>query len=467
MAYTHTTFGQLKAQLATRLFDTTMTFWVDAELDILLREALRTFGLLTGFWRERATFNTDPDVTWYDLPAYAPTQLAPTVTDRDIIQSVQYALLETAAVQTSWTGTEQFTYTDITNALQNRLNQFLSDTGIVVNASTFGWNILIVPGGDLQQELPQSTIDIRRVAWLQNPPTPYYTTLWREDERLFSAGFPLWPGQPQTPPESYTIMGPPPLTIRLEPPVSVNGSLDILTVDSVALDPAVLPTILGIPDDLTPAIKWGTLADLLGKDGIASDITRSQFCEKRYQQYVQLARLLPVVIHAQFNNTVSATTTIPATGLIPATLQELESSTPNWQNTIGPPEDIILAAPNLIGFNPRVDDAYSISLDVVRKTPMPTSDSYQIQIGREQLDTIIDYAEHLALFKVGGQEWHATERQADNFLIQSITYNQRISAAAHAVFSASEQSQRQKQQTVRRLDTSAYGIGTVKAGRNA
>jgi len=465
VAYTHTNFGQLKAQLATRLFDTTMTFWVDAELDILLREALRTFGLLTGFWRERATFNTDPNVTWYDLRTYAPTQLASTVTDRDIIQSVQYALLETATVQTSWTGTEQFTYTDITNALQNRLNQFLSDTGIVVTPSLVTWAILSV--GNFQQALSQNTIDIRRVAWLQNPPTPYYNTLWREDERSFTAGFPMWPSQPQTPPESYTIMGPPPLIIRIEPPTAADGTLDILTVDSTTLNPSLLPTTLGIPDDLTPAIKWGVLADLLGKDGIASDQVRSQFCEKRYQQYVQLARLLPVVIYAQFSGTVNATTTVVPTGIIPCTLQELESSTPNWQNIIDTPQDIVLAAPNLIAFNPRADGIYSISLDVVRKTPMPTSDSTQIQIGREQLDTIVDYAEHLALFKVGGQEWHATERQADNFLIQSITYNQRISAAAHAVFSAAEQSQRQKQQVVRRLDTSAYGIGAVKAGKNA
>src|SRR5262245_15312311 len=442
-----------------------MTFWVDAEMDILLREALRTFGLLTGFWRERAVFNTDPDVTWYDLRTYAPTLLSSTVTDRDIIQSVQFALLETATVQTSWTGTEQFTYTDITNALQNRMNQFLSDSAIVVTHSNVDWAVLTV--GNLQQELSQNTIDIRRVAWLQDPPTPYYNTLWREDERSFTGGFPLWPGQPQTPPESYTIMGPPPLTIRIEPPTAADGTLDILTVDSTTLNPSLLPTVLGIPDDLTPAIKWGVLADLLGKDGIASDQVRSDFCEKLYPQYVQLALLLPVVIYAQFNNTVSATTTVPATGLIPATLQELESSTPNWQNIIDVPQDIVIAAPNLIAFNPRPDDDYSIALDVVRKTPMPTSDSTQIQIGREQLDTIIDYAEHLALFKVGGQEWHATERQADNFLIQSITYNQRISAAAHAVFSAAEQSQRQKQQTVRRMNDSAYGIGTVKAGRNA
>src|SRR5262249_48162567 len=124
MPYTHTTFGQLKAQLANRLSDVSNIFWVNEELDILLREALRTYGLLSGFWRDRSTFNTDSSVIWYDIRTTAASLLAPTVTDRDIIKSVQYALLEKTTTQATWTGTEQFTYADITNACQNRYNQF-------------------------------------------------------------------------------------------------------------------------------------------------------------------------------------------------------------------------------------------------------------------------------------------------------------------------------------------------------
>src|SRR5439155_10555481 len=164
---------------------------------------------------------------------------------------------------------------------------------------------------------------------------------------------------------------------------------------------------------------------------------------QRYRQFVMLARMLHVIIHAELNG-------LP---LLPSTFQELESSTPSWENIRQAPVDIAIAAPNLIALSPVPDAVVSVTLDVVQKTPVPSLDTDLIQIGREQLDMILDYAEHLALFKVGGAEWHATERQANNFLLQAVTYNQRLSAAARAVFSASEQSQRQKYEIRRRDET--------------
>lgn len=460
MPYSHTNQGQLKTLLAARLGDPSKVFWIDAELGLLLSEALRTFGLLSAFWRERGTLSTSANTAFYNINSLltngATLLLSPTVTDRDIIQQLQYALLESASSQAAWSGTEMFTYQDLATAVANRRNQFLSDTGIVVNRSVV--NVASPPSG--RQALVQSVIDVRRAAWLGASPQAYYTTLWREDERLLTAADQGWSVNPGAP-ENYTIMAPPPLQLQLAPPPSVSGQLELLTVDSTSFDPATAATILGIPDDLTPAIKWGALADLLGIDGIASDLPRSQFCENRYRQYVQLARLLPVVLHAEING-------VP---LIPSTLQEMDASIPNWQNITAsgsnPVQDLILAAPNLIALSAVPDGVYSVTLDVVRRAPMPANDAAQVQLGREQLDMILDYAEHLAMFKVGGAEWRATERQANNFLLQSVTYNQRLSASARAVFSASEQSERQKQGIPRRVQSwlkQTFGAGALKVG---
>lgn len=453
MPYSHTTFSQLKTALSQRLGDTNKIFWVDTELGLLSTESIRTFGLCSGFWRERGTLSTSANLAFYDIctnlstGAELPLQYA--VTDRNIIQQVQYALLESASSQTAWTGTEMFTYQEVANAIQNRLNQFMADTGCVVNRSLV--SVISPPSG--RETLSQNTVDVRRAAWLGSSPENYYTTLWREDERLLTAADQSWSVTPGAP-EAYSIMAPPPLRFQIAPVPVSNGQLELLTVDSASLDPANSATILGIPDDLTPAIKWGALADLLGADGIARDPIRAQFCEQRYMQYVQLARMLPVVIHAEING-------VP---LIPSTLQEMDASTPNWQNitanTINAVQDLILAAPNLIGLASIPNTAYSVTLDVVRKTPV-YNDGDNVQIGREQLDAILDYAEHLALFKVGGAEWHATERQANNFLLQAMTYNQRLSAAALAALSASIQSQRQKQGVTRRNETAA-GLGAMK-----
>lgn len=460
MPYTHTTWGQLQAQLSGRLSDSSQVYWVEDEIPLYLTEAIRTFGLTSGFWRDRGTLDSTPGVAFYDINSLLSNSsgllLSPTVTDRAIILQLQYALLESTASQSSWSGTEMFTYSDLASAVQNRLNQFMSDTGVVVNRSV---STALSPPIS-RETLAQSTIDVRRAAWLGASPESYYTTLWREDERLLTASDQSWSTTPGTP-ANYTIMAPPPLQIQLAPPPQSSGQVELLTVDSKDLTPASTVTILGIPDDLTPAVKWGALADLLGMDGIARDLVRSSFCESRYQQYVQLARLLPIIIHAEINGQ----------PLIPSTLQEMDASTPNWQNVTSsltnPVVDLILAAPNLIALSAVPSTPTSVTLDVVRRTPIPVTSGAYIQIGREQLDMILDYAENLALFKVGGAEWHSTERQAQNFLAQSITYNQRISAASRSAMSAAMQSERQKQGVPRRVEAwlqKSFGVGALTVG---
>jgi len=455
MPYSYITWGGLKDQLSARLADTAQTFWVSAEIELLMTEALRTLGLCTGFWRERGTLASSTGVAFYDINTllYNGSEylLAPTVTDRDIIKQIQYALLESASSQTSWTGTEMFTYNDISKAITNRRNQFSSDTGIVVSRSLI--NILPPPAS--REILVQDVVDLRRMAWLGASPENYYKTMWRDDERMLTAYQPDWSVDPGTP-STYSIMATPPLRFQIAPPPISTGQIELLTVNSVTLDPANSATILGIPDDLTPAIKWGALADLLGIDGIASDPTRAAYCESRYMQYVQLARALPVVIHAEING-------LP---LIPSTLAEMDASTPNWQNIASGPTnpvaDLLLVAPNMIALSAVPSTRTSVTLDVVRRTPIPATDLDDLQLGREQLDMAMDYAEHLALFKVGGAEWHATERQGQNFMMQAVAYNQRLSAAARAALSASMQSQRQKQEIPRRLNDSAMGVGALQ-----
>jgi hypothetical protein len=454
MPYNYLSWSGLRTLFASRLGDADKVFWTDTELIGLLYEALRTFGVLSGFWRARGTLSTTTATVFYDLPSLltdgTDLLLSYTVTDQDIIASLQYSLLEPASSQSTWTGTAMFTLADLTNAVQHRRDQFLADTGINVTRSLI--NVASPPGG--RQLLDQSTIDVRRAAWLGPAPTDYYNPLWREDERLLTAADSTWSTDARTP-ECFSIMGPPPLQLQLAPVPITNGQLELLTVDSGDdLDPTTTATILPIPDDLTPALKWGALADLLGMDGLARDPIRADFCEQRYQQFVQLARQLPIVLHAEING-------IP---LLPCTLQELESSTPSWQNSSDTPADLALVAPNLIALNPVPDSVYSITCDVVRKAVLPSIDADQIQLGREQIDMLLDYAEHLALFKVGGYEWHATERQANNMLLQSITYNQRISASVRSAFSASEQSQRQKSGIPRRNSsrTGGVGVGALK-----
>jgi len=451
MPYSHTTFGQLKTELSLRLYDANKVFWVDQELGLYIIEALRTFGLCSGFWRERGTFDTAPAAAFYDLRTALPTLLEPTVTDQDIILQLQYHLLETKATvsQSSWLGTEMFTFEDIWQGVQNRLNQFLADTGIVVQRSL--QPVIAPPEG--RQPLDQSIIDVRRVVWIGAPYFSYFVWLAREDELGMTMYSQLWSVNSDIP-ISWSIMAPPPLQLQLSPVPITDGQVELLTVNSVNLTPWAGPTVLGIPDALSPAIKWGALADLMGNDGVSRDPVRAEYAERRYREYVELARMLPVVIHGEING-------VP---LVTNALKDLDHFALNWENSQAPPTDLILAAPNLVAFYPVPDGIYSATCDVVRNAPIPASDGDYLQVGREQLDMILDYAEHLALYKCAGTEWHATDRNAESFIRQSLSYNERVAASARYAFTARGQSAVEKTLRSRRRP-GATGVGALEGNQ--
>ncbi len=444
MAYSYITWGALRTQLAQRLDDSGNVFWVDAEIAVILTEALRTWGILSGFWRERGTFNTVSGTAFYDIPSSITSGLLNyTVTDRDVIKALQYNLLESASSQTAWGGTEMFTLADLTRAIERRRDQFLQETGCNLTHSTQA----VPPPPIGRVSLTDDVIDVRRAVW-QNSDGYYH--LHREDEFSLTAYDRNWTVNPATP-YGYSVMATQPVQIQLGPVPIVGGTLDLVTVEAGAtLDPAVSATTLELLDDLTPFVKWGALADLLGKDGVARDPERAQFCEKRYQQGVQLTRLLACVLTAQIND-------VPVQ---PTTFYDMDAGNLNWQNKSDDPVDVALGGLNLAALRPVPDGIYSVTMDVVRKAPIPANDGAFVQLGREQLDAVLDYAEHLAMFKVGGAEFTATIRQADNFMLQAITYNQRLSAAARFVIAPKEYSQKEGQMRPRRVRANALGAAT-------
>src|SRR5947207_12105179 len=94
MSYTHTTLGILKSQLASRLGDSGRVFWPDTELGHYLTEALRTWGSLSAFWRERAGFATAASTAFYLLQTQLSGLLGYTVTDRSVILDLLDHLME-------------------------------------------------------------------------------------------------------------------------------------------------------------------------------------------------------------------------------------------------------------------------------------------------------------------------------------------------------------------------------------
>ena len=415
MAYTYLTLSQARSQLAGLLHDTGNVYWIAAELDVWIKEALRTWAVAAHYWRERGTLSTSSGTAFYDLTsALSPSTLrGQVVTDTNLVRDIQYHLLE-PATGTSWTGSEQFTFSQVQNALQRRRDQFLVETGCHLTLSTPA--VGAVPDG--RKVLADTIIDIRRAAWKGS--NNVYTVLWRDDEYGAQAYDSGWVQNPVLAPEEYSVSAAPPLTVQLMPPPAGSGSLDLITVSSGAtLDPAN-GVVMGIPDDFTWAVKFGALADLLGKDGQAYDPARSAYCQQRWNEGVELARITTSVVQAQIAN-------VPKPVI---SLFEMEAYNGNWQNESGTPRSTLLAGLNIIGFHKVPNGVFGVSVDVLRNAPIPAADGSNLEVGREELDAILRYAQHLASFKMGGEEFDATKPHYEHFWRMAMLRNGRLKASA-------------------------------------
>jgi hypothetical protein len=165
--YTHTNLAQARNQIAAQLQDSGHVHWSADEINSFIFEALREWNALTGFYRRRVAFGTSvygiqPYVSFYDLARM--TSLGPgfsyNVTDLQIMTEIQQHFMEPPNGVT-WDGTDQFTYQQVVSAIQNALNRFLEDTGIVIT-----WTVQpISPPPTGRIPLSDSVIDVRRVAW--------------------------------------------------------------------------------------------------------------------------------------------------------------------------------------------------------------------------------------------------------------------------------------------------------------
>jgi len=413
MSYTHTTLSQAKSQLSARLHDLSKSFWSETgtypELDSLIFDSLYTWQMLTGYWRERGTFNTTAGTLLYDLQSMLPSLLGYTLTTQSVVASVQQQLLE-PATPSIWSGSLMFSLSDISNTFQNRRNRFLIDTGIVLS----GISVIPPPPTISRIPLPDNTIDVLRVVW--KDVSGVQTSLWKNMEYRATAYSPDWAITPGTP-EMYSILSTPPLTIQLIPPPIDLGTLELTIVQAPAsLDPTSSADLFNLPDNMSWVTKWGALSDLLLQEGESYDPVRGQYAQARYDHGVKMAAQYRTLLQCEING-------VP---VIPSSLVDSDIYDPDWHNKSGSPDTILTIGQNLIATSPVADGIYSITADVIRNAPIPTNDADYIQLGKSDLDVVLGYAEHLAAFKLGGEEFTQTFPLLKSFFAQAAAYNSRL-----------------------------------------
>lgn len=442
MPFTHTFFADLKSALLRRLNDASAVFWTNTgtfkEIELYLHESMRTWGALTGFWRDRATFPTIANQLFYDLPlVLTPAHRAYTLKDQDLVAILQYHLLEPLNV-TGYSGTEMFSAQIIQDAIQRRLNQFLSETGVVLTETSK----VVSGGGNGRVPLPDQTIDVRRAAWKTAavPGPSVRSIVWREDEWGLNAFSPNWNISPATP-SVFSVLAPPPVTLQLAAPPITSGTLEMLVVQTgTPIDPST-GVLLNIPDDLAWVVKWGALADLLGREGQSRDPSRADYCESRWRQGVEIARLYTSVVQVEINGVAARVDS----------LFDLDTNVPGWMSAApAKPNIVAMAGMNLVGLSPVPDAIYSITADVVRNAPVPVAEGDSVELGREELDVILDYAVHLASFKQGGAEFAATISHYERMFRQAAIYNDKLRAVSNFLETEGDRAVRETRHRLRR-----------------
>lgn len=413
MPYSQVTLQALITQIQTILDDQTGVYYVTAEVQYAIHEALRVFGALTGNWRQRGIVNIGPSTPWYDLSVLLPALRPRQWTLQQLTTQIQYMLLEDPSGIAGTGMSGQLTVNDILTAIQRVRNQFVIDVKFPFSIHPNTDFAVTPPDGLIQ--LPNTTVYLHRLSF-QDSTSGTWTNLWREDAWATDHNNQLWTLQPGAP-VAFSQSENSPLTAQLVPAPINAGGLEAVTVDSLEIDITNPAATFNIPDEWIYAVMYGTLASIFS-GGQTDDALRYQYCAQRYQQFVDMARMAKSVTRLQLNG-------IP---LPLETLANIDAGFPYWRNQPGPPQ-MAGQMYDILCFAGIPDQVYSVAVDVVAAAPLPGL-SQPIQIGPEDIPSIVSYTLSTLLFKCGGKEFQETLEGLDNFTKSCVMRNQILAVKA-------------------------------------
>lgn len=398
------------------------TFWTPAEITFYIQETLRSWNAYTGFWRDSFTFDIDTVANngsnWYDLTQQIDTLRPYTVTDQYIVNEIELQLLEpqtsftpTSGTPAVWTGSNQFALQDILDAITRRQNEVLTQTGCTVSQSFA--NAVI----GRRTLLPDTTLDIRRVAWIPQSGFGYIPMVMRQSDVWAKQSFDVtWTQASQKPPRNWMQSADPPPAFDVDYIPPCPGKYDVLTVSSGPTSNATSAQLMAIPDDWTFVAKWGALADLLSREANAKDPTRAQYCQQRFLMDCKILRDAPSILGMQLNG-------IP---IFCDAVKNGDDFNPGWQaQTPAIPRSAYTSGLNMVAF-PNPDQIYNVLANVIINAPVPFDPTDQIQISRGDYDAMIDECFHIAMWKVGGLPFLNTIPLHQRFLDQAALYNSKL-----------------------------------------
>lgn len=215
--------------------------------------------------------------------------MAYSVTDQNLYNEIQYHLLEVANNGASY-GSGLYTTSEVVTTTNNRLQEFLKRTGCIVKrdntniSSTANTNSVGLPADCIdvvRVGFPDTNGNIQAIPFGSTAETDTYVTNLRGDSSAavdvpYIINLTVTSDVPQ---------------ISMWPCPSASRTLDLLYTRRAATLPQTPDgTVVDCPDDFTPFVKYGALADLFGKTGETHDPVRADLCQSLFEMGVQLAR---------------------------------------------------------------------------------------------------------------------------------------------------------------------------------
>lgn len=158
-----------------------------------------------------------------------------------------------------------------------RVALFLEQTRLIRERRT-----LTASANVSEYALPADTVAVTRVAFNN-------VVLTRADEWAMDHGVVGWEQTPDTPYAYIEDASAGTLTIQLVPPPSTGGTISLIIVPTATTTRSCQPT--PVPAVFSWGIKWGVVADLLGKEGEANDPVRAAYAEGRFSDCVEIAKM--------------------------------------------------------------------------------------------------------------------------------------------------------------------------------
>lgn len=206
------------------------------------------------------------------------------ITDQEVLNDIQGRLIEKQNSGASWSS-GLWGFDEVIAYANSRQQQFVKESAILLKRAT-----IVTVSQITRHDLPADWIATQRLVWRRDAGT--YTEIARSDTWEATNSILDWTfNQVPDHPLLYTDGEAQTLKILTMPAVDATGQLQILyTYLSTTL--TGLGVAFTVPDEFVPAIEWGIMADMLSKVGRTWDPIRASYCESRYREGVEAARIM-------------------------------------------------------------------------------------------------------------------------------------------------------------------------------